>query len=79
MPQLMRGVADDAVMVRGGVALGEPQVPPPGRVAERAAAIAVDQPATVERWIGGRLPYRKYRYALAARLGVDEVYLWGSS
>ena len=31
---------------------------------------------TVERWIAGRLPYRKYRYALAARLGVDEAYLW---
>ena len=35
----------------------------------------VDQ-KTVERWIAGRLPYRKYRYALAARLGVDEAYLW---
>jgi transcriptional regulator with XRE-family HTH domain len=31
---------------------------------------------TVERWIGGRLPYRRHRYALAARLGVDEAYLW---
>ena len=31
---------------------------------------------TVERWLAGRLPYRKYRYALAARLGLDEVYLW---
>ena len=31
---------------------------------------------TVERWISGRLPYRKHRYALAARLGVDEGYLW---
>jgi transcriptional regulator with XRE-family HTH domain len=31
---------------------------------------------TVERWISGRIPYRKHRYALAARLGVDEVYLW---
>ena len=31
---------------------------------------------TVERWIGGRVPYRKYRYAVASRLGVDEVYLW---
>ena len=31
---------------------------------------------TVERWLAGRTPYRKYRYALAARLGVDEVYLW---
>ena len=31
---------------------------------------------TVERWIAGRLPYRKHRYALAARLGLDEAYLW---
>jgi transcriptional regulator with XRE-family HTH domain len=31
---------------------------------------------TVERWIAGRLPYRKYRYALATRLGLDESYLW---
>lgn len=31
---------------------------------------------TVERWIGGRLPYRKHRYAVAAQLGVDESYLW---
>jgi transcriptional regulator with XRE-family HTH domain len=31
---------------------------------------------TVERWVGGRTPYRRHRYALSARLGVDEVYLW---
>lgn len=31
---------------------------------------------TVERWISGRLPYRKHRYAVAARLAVDEAYLW---
>jgi transcriptional regulator with XRE-family HTH domain len=31
---------------------------------------------TVERWIAGRTPYRRHRYAVAARLGVDEVYLW---
>ncbi len=31
---------------------------------------------TVESWIAGRLPYRKHRYALAARLGLDEAYLW---
>ena len=37
--------------------------------------LGVDQ-KTVERWLAGRLPYRKYRYALAARLGLDEVYLW---
>ena len=31
---------------------------------------------TVERWVNGRLPYRKYRYQVASRLGLDEVYLW---
>jgi transcriptional regulator with XRE-family HTH domain len=34
---------------------------------------------TVERWITGRTPYRKYRYAVATRLGVDERYLWPSA
>ncbi|MEU4220824.1 XRE family transcriptional regulator [Actinoplanes sp. NPDC026623] len=33
-------------------------------------------PKSVERWISGRTPYRRHRYAVAARLGVDEVYLW---
>ena len=33
-------------------------------------------PKTVERWISGRAPYRKHRFAVAARLGVDERYLW---
>ena len=37
--------------------------------------MGVDQ-KTVERWIAGRAPYRKHRYALAARLGMDEAYLW---
>jgi transcriptional regulator with XRE-family HTH domain len=31
---------------------------------------------TVERWISGRVPYRRHRYAVASRLRVDEVYLW---
>lgn len=31
---------------------------------------------TVERWLGGRVPYRRHRYALAARLRLDEGYLW---
>ena len=31
---------------------------------------------TVERWIGGRTPYRRHRYAIATQLGLDEVYLW---
>ena len=37
--------------------------------------IGVDQ-KTVERWIAGRIPYRRHRYEVASRLGVDEVYLW---
>jgi lambda repressor-like predicted transcriptional regulator len=37
--------------------------------------IGVDH-KTVERWIAGRTPYRRHRYVVAARLGVDEVYLW---
>ena len=31
---------------------------------------------TVERWVKGRVPYRRHRYAIAEHLGVDEVYLW---
>ena len=43
--------------------------------AELAAALDVD-PKSVERWIAGRTPYRRHRYAVAAHLGVDEIYLW---
>jgi len=43
--------------------------------ADLAEALKVD-PKSVERWISGRTPYRRHRYAVAARLGVDEVYLW---
>ncbi|HEY8474307.1 MAG TPA: XRE family transcriptional regulator [Natronosporangium sp.] len=42
---------------------------------ELAAALQVD-PKSVERWIKGRTPYRRHRYAVAAHLGVDESYLW---
>jgi transcriptional regulator with XRE-family HTH domain len=37
--------------------------------------LGVDQ-KTVERWVAGRTPYRKHRYAVASRLMVDEAYLW---
>jgi transcriptional regulator with XRE-family HTH domain len=40
-----------------------------------AEKLGVDH-KTVERWIGGRTPYRRHRYAIATELGVDEVYLW---
>ena len=31
---------------------------------------------TVERWVKGRVPYRRHRYMISTHLGVDEVYLW---
>jgi hypothetical protein len=40
-----------------------------------ADALGVDR-KTVERWIGGRLPYKKYQYALAGLLKTDPAYLW---
>lgn len=41
-----------------------------------ANELGVD-PKTVERWVAqGRTPYRRHRYAVATRLGVDEGYLW---
>jgi transcriptional regulator with XRE-family HTH domain len=44
----------------------------PSMLADR---VGVDH-KTVERWISGRVPYRRLRYAVAAQLGVDESYLW---
>jgi transcriptional regulator with XRE-family HTH domain len=45
-------------------------------VAALAEEIGVD-PKTVERWITqNRVPYRKHRFAVATRLGQDEIYLW---
>ncbi|MFB4314761.1 XRE family transcriptional regulator [Actinomadura sp. 21ATH] len=45
-------------------------------VAALAESIDVD-PKTVERWITkDRTPYRRHRYAVASRLGLDETYLW---
>jgi transcriptional regulator with XRE-family HTH domain len=43
--------------------------------ADLADAVGIDH-KTVERWIAGRTPYRRHRYAAATRLGVDEAYLW---
>jgi hypothetical protein len=40
-----------------------------------ADVLEVD-PKSVERWISGRLPYRRHRFAVAAHLNVDEAYLW---
>src|ERR1700734_2083055 len=44
--------------------------------AKLAEAVQVDA-KTVERWIvGGRVPYRRHRYNVAAFFGVDESYIW---
>jgi transcriptional regulator with XRE-family HTH domain len=42
---------------------------------ELAESGGVD-PKTIERWIGGRIPYRRHRYRVASKLGIDEAYLW---
>jgi len=33
-------------------------------------------PKTVRRWLEGRIPYLRYRWALSAMLGLDETDLW---
>lgn len=43
--------------------------------ADLAGHLSVDH-KTVERWVKGRLPYRRHRYAIATTLGVEEQYLW---
>jgi transcriptional regulator with XRE-family HTH domain len=40
-----------------------------------AARLQVD-PKTVRRWLEGRVPYLRHRWAIAAMLGVDETDLW---
>ena len=40
-----------------------------------AAALGVD-PKTVDRWLKGRIPYARHRWALADLLKVDEAELW---
>ena len=40
-----------------------------------ATRLQVD-PKTVRRWLEGRVPYLRHRWALAALLGLDETDLW---
>jgi len=46
-------------------------------VGDVAHELGVDR-KTVERWIAGRLPYKRHRYDLASLLGADPAYLWPS-
>ncbi|MEO3804880.1 XRE family transcriptional regulator [Nonomuraea sp. B1E8] len=43
--------------------------------ADVAARLAVD-PKTVHRWLNGRIPYPRHRWAIADLLHVDEADLW---
>ncbi len=45
---------------------------------EIAERLGVD-PKTVHRWLAGRVPHPRHRYALAAALDHDEEYLWPSA
>ena len=57
-------------------AYGSPCCSAASRRQSLAEELDVD-PKTVERWVTkGRLPYRKTRFAVAAKLGVDEAVLW---
>src|SRR5258708_39853336 len=48
-----------------------------GLTPEALASVLQVDAKTIERWITkGRLPCRRHRYALSARLGMDEGYLW---
>lgn len=47
-------------------------------VSDLAERLGVD-PKTVHRWLAGRVPHPRHRYALAAALAQDEEYLWPSA
>lgn len=47
-----------------------------GLSAEAVARTAGVDPKTVQRWLSGRTPHRRHRWAVAAELEEDEEYLW---
>lgn len=47
-----------------------------GLTPDRLAELVEVDAKTVERWVGGRVPYRRHRYAVATQLQVEESYLW---
>jgi transcriptional regulator with XRE-family HTH domain len=47
------------------------------RLSEEDVAVRLEvDPKTVRRWLEGRVPYLRHRWALAGVLGVDEADLW---
>ncbi|MEU6357816.1 helix-turn-helix domain-containing protein [Streptomyces sp. NPDC047072] len=47
-----------------------------GITEEDLAELCSVDPKTVGRWVSGRVPHRRHRFAVAKHLQVDEVYLW---
>ena len=47
-----------------------------GLLAEHVATRVGVDPKTVQRWLAGRVPHRRHRWAIAALVGEHEAYLW---
>jgi hypothetical protein len=47
-----------------------------GLLVEHVAAQVRVDPKTVQRWLAGRTPHTRHRWAVAALVGEDEGYLW---
>ena len=47
-----------------------------GLTVESAARTADVDPKTVQRWLAGRVPHPRHRWALAAQVEEDEEFLW---
>ena len=47
-----------------------------GMTPERAARLTGVDPKTVQRWLSGRVPHPRHRYALADALNESEQFLW---
>jgi transcriptional regulator with XRE-family HTH domain len=47
-----------------------------GLTVEQLAEACTVDPKTASRWVAGRIPHRRHRWAVAHVLSVDETYLW---
>ncbi|MBO0844379.1 MAG: XRE family transcriptional regulator [Nocardioides sp.] len=47
-----------------------------GLTSERAAHHAQVDPKTVQKWLAGRVPHPRHRWAVSELVGEDEEYLW---
>jgi transcriptional regulator with XRE-family HTH domain len=47
-----------------------------GLTIEAAARVAGVDPKTVQRWLAGRIPHARHRWAIAAEVGEEEEFLW---